>query len=75
MNNIPLYSDVAFSIILIFGSMIAWEDRRLFVLTSSVSIVAIAMRWIAWWKPTESLALWTVCMGMAAILMITIVLL
>jgi hypothetical protein len=38
MNNIPLYSDVAFSIILIFGSMIAWEDRRLFVLTSSVSI-------------------------------------
>lgn len=74
-NNIPLYSDIVFSVVLVFGATIAWEDRRLFVLTSFVSIAAIVVRWMTWWRPTTSLTLWTVCMGMAAILMITVVLL
>ena len=74
-NNIPLYSDIVFSLVLVFGSMIAWENRGLFVLTLLVSIAAIGARWMAWWRPTKSLALWTVCLGMASILMITVVLL
>jgi hypothetical protein len=74
-NNIPLYSNVVFSLVLVFGSMIAWENRGLFVLTLSASIAAIGARWMTWWRPTKSLALWTVCLGMAAILMITVVLL
>jgi len=40
-NNIPLYSDIVFSLVLFFGSMIAWENRKLFALTLSLSIAAI----------------------------------
>lgn len=46
-NNVPLYSDIVFSLVLVFGSMIAWENRKLFVLTFSVSIAAIGVRWMA----------------------------
>jgi hypothetical protein len=73
-NNIPLYGDMVFSIVLIFGCAIAWENRRLFVLASLVSGVAIAVRWSAWFVPTKTLVLCSASAGLAAILTITIVL-
>jgi hypothetical protein len=73
-NNIPLYGDVAFSIVLIVGCAIAWENRRLFGLASLVSAVAIAVRWSAWFVPTKTLVLCSVWAGLIAILAITIVL-
>ena len=45
------------------------------MLTSLVAIVAIALRWATWWKPTHTLILWSVSAGLAAILTITVVLL
>ena len=54
---------------------IAWGNRRLFALTSLVAIVAIALRWATWWKPTHTLIIWSVSAGLAAILTITVVLL
>lgn len=74
-NNLPLYGDTAFSVVLLVGIAIAWEDRRLFVLASLVSLVAIIVRWAKWWTPTNTLVLWSVATGLAAILTITGVLL
>ncbi|HMD41931.1 MAG TPA: hypothetical protein VKH45_02555 [Candidatus Acidoferrum sp.] len=45
------------------------------MLTSLVSIVTIAVRWATWWWPTNTLILWRVSTGLAAILLITAVLL
>jgi hypothetical protein len=74
-SNFSLFADVAFSVVLVVGSRIAWENRKLFVLTSLVSVVAIIVRWAALWSPTNPLILWRESTGLAAILMITIVLL
>jgi hypothetical protein len=73
-NNLQLYDDIAFSIVLIFGCAVAWENRRLFVLASLVSVAAIAVRWLAWLAPTKTLILCSVSAGMVGILTITIVL-
>jgi hypothetical protein len=74
-NDFRLYADVVFSVVLVVGAGIAWEDRKLFVLTSLVSVVAIVVRWATWWSPTNPLMLWRASTGLAAILMITAVLL
>ena len=74
-SNLPLYADVAFSVVLVVGAAIAWEDRKLFVVTSLVSIVAIVVRWATWGRPTNPLIFWRVSTGLAAILMIAAVLL
>jgi hypothetical protein len=74
-NNLPLYGDIVFSVVLVFGSAVAWGDRRLFVLTSLVAIVAIVVRWLAWWTPTKTLLLWSLSTGLLAVLTITAVLL
>jgi hypothetical protein len=74
-SNLTLYADIAFCVISVAGAAIAWENRRLFVLTSLVAVVAIALRWATWRKPTNTLILWSVSVGLAAIVTITVVLL
>jgi len=74
-HNLPLYADVTFTIISFVGAAIAWEDRRLFRLTSLVAIVAIVLRWATWWKSTNTIILWSVSAGLVALLTITAVLL
>jgi hypothetical protein len=74
-NYLPLYTDVAFSIVLFVGAAIAWGDRRVFVLTSLVVIVAVILRWVRWWTPTKALLLWSVSTGLVAVLAIAAVLL
>ena len=74
-SNFSVYTDISFSVVLVVGCGIAWENRKLFLLTSLVSVVAIIMRWATLWSPTYSLILWRQSTGLAAILMITAVLL
>jgi hypothetical protein len=74
-HNLPLYADIVFSVVLVVGAAIAWGNRKLFVLTSLVSILAIVVRWVALWTPKNALILWRVLTGLVAILMITTVLL
>jgi hypothetical protein len=74
-HNLPLYGDIAFTVVAVVGAAIAWGDRRLFVLTAPVSLVAIAVLWATWWVPTTTLMLWRASTGLAAILAITTVLL
>jgi hypothetical protein len=74
-SNLPIYSDIAFSFALVVGAAIGWENRTLFALTSLVSIVAIVVWWATLWMRTNPLMLWRASTGLAAILMITAVLL
>jgi hypothetical protein len=74
-NSLPLYDRVAGSLVAVMGTAIAWRNRKLFLLTSLVVIVAIAFRWATWWRPTHTLRLWSASTGLAAITMITVVLL
>jgi hypothetical protein len=74
-HHFPLYADIAFSVVLIVGAAISWANRKLFVLTSLITIVALVVRWMTWWNPTNPLILERAVTGLAAILMIAIVLL
>lgn len=70
-----LYGDIAFSIMISFGSAIAWHNRRFFALTLFVSLVAIGARWLSWWSPTHILLLGSQFTGLAAVIAIMMVLL
>ncbi|HSY66476.1 MAG TPA: hypothetical protein VK829_17930 [Terriglobales bacterium] len=74
-RNLPLYGDIAFSVLLIVGAMSAWGDRRLFVLASLVVSIAMIVRWANWWAPTNTLTIWSAWTGLAAIIMVTALLL
>jgi hypothetical protein len=74
-HNLPLYADVTFSVVLVAGAAIAWGEKRLFALTALLSVVAIVVRWAAWWAPTKTLRLWSLSTELAALLTITAVLL
>jgi hypothetical protein len=74
-SNLRLYEDIAFCVTSVAGAAIAWENRRLFVLTSLVAVVAIVLHWATLWKPTNTIILWSQSAGLTAILAITVVLL
>jgi hypothetical protein len=74
-SDLPIYADITFSVVLVVGAAIARENRTLFALTSLVSIVAIVARWATLWMRTNPIMLWRASTGLAAILMITLVLL
>jgi Ion channel len=75
MKTLALYEDIGFSSISIVGVAIAWGNRKLFVLTSLIAIVAILLRWATWWRPTNTLFVWSISIGLVAILTLTAVLL
>ncbi len=74
-KTLVLLEDIAFSIVAAVGAAIALGNRRLFLLTSLVAVVAIVLRWATWWRATNTLILWSVSAGLAAILTVTAVLL
>jgi len=74
-SDTKLYSDIAFSLLLISGIAIAWGQRKLFLLAGFIGSAAIAVRWMAWFTPTHALQLWADGWTLAAILMIALVLL
>jgi hypothetical protein len=74
-NSLPLYDRVAATVVAVVGTAIAWGNRKLFLLSSFVVFVAIAFRWATWWRPTHSLSLWSASTGLAASIMITVVVL
>jgi hypothetical protein len=74
-NSLRFYDDAAASVVAVVGTGIAWRNRKLFLLTSVAVIMAIAFRWATWWRPTQTVRLWSASTGLAAIIMITVVLL
>lgn len=74
-EDIQLYSDLGFSILLISGVAIAWGQWKLFVPTSLVAGIALAVRWIMWYHRTPRTLLWSDWTTLAAVGMIAVVLL
>jgi hypothetical protein len=71
----PLYSAVAFSVLLFLGIAIAWGQRWLFIFSLCVGAIALAVRWISLWRPTPRLSLWSDACTAAAVVAITLILL
>jgi hypothetical protein len=74
-NSLHFYNDAAAAVVAVVGTAIAWRNRKLFLLTSVAVIVAIAFRWATWWRPTQTVSLWSASTGLVATIMITVVLL
>ena len=74
-DELNLYSDVAFSFLLVSGVAIAWGSTNLFMLAASVGGVALAIRWLAWFMPTATLELWSESWTLLAIVVVNLVLL
>ena len=74
-HDLRLYSDIAFTLMLISGVAIAWGQRKLFVVACVVATVALVVRWLALWKETPKLQLWGDTWTLLAILIIALILL
>ncbi len=74
-NHRQLYGDIAFTIILIFGTAVGRHNPRLFAPTVFISFAAIGIRWMAWWNPTHTLLLVSQITGFASVVAVMIVLL
>jgi Ion channel len=74
-DDVQLYSDLGFSLMLISGVAIAWGQRWLFALAVFVGSVALAVRWMAFLTPTRTLQVWSGIWSLVAILVIAFVLL
>lgn len=69
------YGDIGFNLLLVSGVAIAWGHNALFLFSGAVASVAIAVRVMGWITPTQTLLLWTDVWTMAAVLVISFVLL
>ncbi len=74
-DDTVLYSDVAFSLLLISGVAVAWGRRWLLALAGFVGSVTLAMRWMALLTPSRTMQIWAIIWSLAAILVIMWVLL
>ena len=70
-----LYFNIAFSVLLIFGVAIAFGQRKLFVLFSTVAAAALAVQWVALRVPSNTaLDLCRQGMTLGAILLLVLIL-
>jgi Ion channel len=69
------YSDFCFSLMLISGVAIAWGQPWLFGFAAFVGSATLAVRWMAFFTPTFALQVWSGAWSIAAILVISLVLL
>jgi hypothetical protein len=74
-HDLRRYSDIVFSVMLVSGVAIAWGRRKLFLLAGFISAVALVVRWLALWKESHTLQLWSDSWTLAAIVIIAFVLL
>lgn len=74
-DDIVLYADIGFSLLLISGVAIAWGQRWLFALSAFGGSVSLAVRWMAFLTPIQALQVWSGVWSLVAILVIALVLL
>jgi Ion channel len=74
-DDTRLYSDIAFSLVLISGVAIAWGQRWRFLLAGFVGSAALAVRWMAYFTRTPALQLWSDVWTLVGVLVIALVLL
>jgi hypothetical protein len=74
-DDLRLYSNIVFTVMLVSGVAIAWGRRTLFLVSSAVACVTLVARWAEWRNGTNTLLLWSNWWSLAAILVISLVLL
>jgi len=74
-NNVRLYSDMGFSILLLSGIAIAWGRPKLFTIAAVVGGIALVVRWMAWGLGSLRAVLWDDAATIVAIAVIALVLL
>ncbi len=75
IDDLKLYINVAFSLVLISGVAIAWGRWKLFSLAALVGSMALVMRWMALVSATPRMVLWSSEWSVGAVLVIALVLL
>ena len=74
-SNERLYADVAFSLLLIVGVIIASAERKVFILAALVTTAALGIRWGNWFLPSGSMAVWRELATVGTILLFSLVIL
>jgi hypothetical protein len=69
------YGDIGFSVMLISGVAIAWGQRKVFLLTSVIAGISMLVRWLAFFRRTPRLLLWSDWWTLAAVAAIALILL
>jgi Ion channel len=65
-----LYSNIVFSVLLVTGILIGWDERRIFPVAICTGIIALSATWASWWIATNSLELWHEVFTVLAVAMI-----
>ena len=65
-----LYGDIVFSVVIVTGILIGWDERRLFPVAVCTGIIALSVTWASWWIATNSLELWREVFTILAVVMI-----
>jgi hypothetical protein len=72
-DDLRVYSDVGFSIMLISGVAIAWGLPKLFWFAAPIGLVALFLRWLNWWQGTIRSSLlsdWATIVASAVIIIV-----
>jgi hypothetical protein len=74
-EDVRLYSDIGFSVMLVSGVAIAWGRWKLLIAGSLVGGIALTLRWIALLQPDSRHILWSDWWSLAAIIVTVLILL
>ncbi len=74
-HDTTLYTDAAYSVLVVSGVAIAWGRRALFIFSMAVGLVALAVRWYVFLRPSASFELWREALTLATIALIAVILL
>jgi voltage-gated potassium channel len=74
-HHLQLYSVITFTVVMLFGVGLAWENRALFILASCIASIAIGAGWSALLTPTGVVELVDQVMALTANVMISAILL
>jgi hypothetical protein len=74
-NDLRLYVNINFSVLIVSGVAIAWGRRSLFFAASLIAIVTLVVRWLSTRTPTPRLELWSNWWSMTSVAVIALVLL
>lgn len=74
-SNGRLYGDIATSLMLVSGVVVASAGRRMFFLTVLMAIAALGTRLAAWFVPPGALGIWPPLVSAVAVLLFSLVIL
>lgn len=67
--------NVVFSVILISGVAVGWGERRFFAFSTCGALIALIIRWSAWYFTSDNFGIWTEAATLASVILICLILL